>query len=92
MEKVLLKKAFPQWVKKLESYIIYAPQKDGDFWNYEVIKNLEAIDLDYLNTVLSPKKIIFPQREVLLEFSTSDEEELKVNRFFPKRRQLLSLA
>ncbi|NOR22294.1 MAG: sulfite reductase [Candidatus Aminicenantes bacterium] len=84
MEKVLSKKAFPQWVKKLESYTIYSPQKDGDLWNYEVIKNSEIIDLDYLNTVLSPKKIIFPQREVLLEFSTSNEEELKVNEVLPE--------
>ncbi|TET69475.1 MAG: sulfite reductase [Candidatus Aminicenantes bacterium] len=84
MEKVLSKKALPQWVKKLESYTIYAPQKDGDFWNFEVIKNSEIIDLDYLNTVLSPKKIIFPQREVLLEFSTSNEEELKVNEVLPE--------
>ena len=84
MENVLLKKAFPQWVKKLESYTIYSPQKDGDLWNYEVIKNSEIIDLDYLNTVLSPKKIIFPQREVLLEFSTSNEEELKVKEVLPE--------
>ena len=84
MEKVLSKKAFPQWVKKLESYTIYSPRQDGDFWNYEVIKNSEIIDLDYLNTVLSPKKIIFPQREVLLEFSTSNEEELKVNEVLPE--------
>jgi len=84
MEKVLSKKTFPQWVKKLESYTIYAPQKDGDLWNYEVINNSEIIDLDYLNTVLSPKKIIFPQREVLMEFSTSNEEELKVKEVLPE--------
>ncbi|NIM57815.1 MAG: sulfite reductase [Candidatus Aminicenantes bacterium] len=87
MEKVLLKKDFPQWVKKLESYTIYSPQKEGDFWNYEVTKNSEIIDLDYLNTVLSPKKIVFPQREVLLEFSTSDEDELKVNEVLPEETQ-----
>ena len=84
MEKVLSKKAFPQWVKKLESYTIHSPQKDGNFWNFEVIKNSEIIDLDYLTTVLSPKKIIFPQREVLLEFSTSNEKELKVNEVLPE--------
>ncbi|MQY60409.1 sulfite reductase [bacterium] len=84
MDKILSKKTLPQWVKKLESYTIYAPIKNGDLWNYEVIKNSEIIDLDYLNTVLSPKKIIFPQREVLLEFSTSNEEELKVNEVLPE--------
>jgi len=92
MEKVLSKKAFPQWVKKLESYTIYSPRKDGDFWNYEVIKNSEIIDLDYLNTVLSPKKIIFPQREVLLEFGTSNEEELKVKEDYWKRRNSTTLV
>ncbi len=86
MEKVLSKKAFPQWVKKIESYTIYAPQKDGDLWNYEVFKNSEIIDLDYLNTVLSPKKIIFPQREVLLEFSTSDENRLEVKEVLPDEK------
>jgi ferredoxin len=86
MEKVLLNKAFPQWVKKLESYTIYAPQKDGDLWNFEVIKNSEIIDLDYLNTILSPKKIIFPQREVLLEFSTSDENRLEVKEVLPDEK------
>jgi hypothetical protein len=91
MEKVLSKKTFPQWVKKLESYTIYAPMKDGDFWNFEVIKNSEIIDLNYLTTVLSPKKIIFPQREVLLEFSTSDENRLEVKEVLPAmpRRLLL---
>jgi len=83
MEKVLSKKAFPQWVKKLESYTIYAPQKDGDLWNFEVIKNSEIIYLDYLNTVLSPKKIIFPQREIFLEFTTSDENRLEVKEVLP---------
>jgi len=86
MEKVLSKKAFPQWVKKLESYTIYAPQKDGNLWNFEVIKNSEIIDLNYLNTVLSPKKIIFPHREVFLEFSTSNEEELEVKEVLPEER------
>jgi len=86
MEKVLSKKTFPQWVKKLGSYTIYSPQKDGDLWNYEVIKNSEIIDLDYLNTVLSPKKIIFPQREVLLEFSTSNENRLEVKEVVPDEK------
>jgi len=83
MEKVLSKKSSPQWVKKLTSYRIYAPVKNGDLWNFEVIENSKIADLDYLNTVLSPKKIIFPQREVLLEFSTSNEDVLEVKEVLP---------
>lgn len=83
MEKVLSKKSSPQWVNKLTSYRIYAPVKNGDLWNFEVIENSKIADLDYLNTVLPPKKIIFPQREVLLEFSTSNEDVLEVKEVLP---------
>ncbi len=71
-------------MKKLASYEIYAPVKNGDLWNFEVINNSELINLDYPLTVLSPKKIIFPQREVLLEFSSSNEEQLQVKEVLPE--------
>ena len=84
MEKVLDKKSFPQWVKQLSSYTVYAPVQEDEVWNYEVITNPENIDLDFPNTVLSPKKIIFPQREVYLEFSTSNEDGLEVKEVLPE--------
>jgi len=83
MEKILSKKSFPQWVKKLSSYTIYAPVKKDDLWEYDVIDKPESIDFDYPNAVLSPKKIIFPQREILLEFSSSNEEGLQVKEILP---------
>jgi len=83
MEKILTKKSFPQWVKKLVSYKIYAPVEEDNHWSYEIIDNPENIDLDYPLTVLSPKKIIFPQREVLLEFETSNENKLQVKETLP---------
>jgi len=86
MEKTLLKRSFPQWVKKLSSYKILAPVRDGDFWNYEVIDDSNSVDLNYLNTVLSPKKIIFPQREVFLEFSSSNEEGLEIKEVLPDEK------
>lgn len=86
MEKILPKKSFPQWVKKLESYRIYTPVKKDDFWGYEIIDNPDDIKLDYPNTVLSPKKIIFPQREIFLEFSRSDEKEVEVKEIIPEEK------
>ena len=83
MEKILTKKSFQQWVKKLTSYKIYAPVEEDNHWSYEIIDNPENIDLDYPLTVLSPKKIIFPQREVLLEFETSNENKLQVKETIP---------
>jgi len=86
MEKILQKKSFTQWVKKLTSYEIYTPVKKDDIWHYELINNSETIDLNFLTTVLSPKKIIFPQREVFLEFSSSNEEEIEVKEALPEER------
>jgi sulfhydrogenase subunit beta (sulfur reductase) len=84
MEKVLDKKSFPQWVKKLSSYTVYAPVQEDEVWNYEVITHPEQVNLDFPNTVLSPKKIIFPQREVYLEFSASNEDSLEVKEVLPE--------
>lgn len=83
MEKVLAKKSFPQWVKTLSSYKIFAPVEKDKLWNYELIDNPEQINLDYPNTILSPKKIIFPQREVYLEFLASNESGLEVKEILP---------
>jgi len=86
MEKVLAKKSFPQWVKILSSYKIFAPVEKENLWNYELIENPEKVNLDYLNTVLSPKKIIFPQREIYLEFSAENEDGLKVEEVLPDEK------
>jgi ferredoxin len=87
MEKILTKQSFPQWVKKLKSYKVYAPVKnDGDdHWNYEIIdtNDPDVIDSNYSNTVLSPKKIIFPQREVFLEFESENEEGYAIKEALP---------
>lgn len=85
MEKILTKKSFPQWVKKLDSYRIFAPMKSGDIWSFEVIDNPESVDLDYPQTVLSPKKIIFPQREILLRFNTN-EKGIEVEEALPEEK------
>ena len=84
MDKILLKKAFPQWVKKLQAYRIYAPTKDGDIWTYEAVTTPEDIDLEFLTTALSPKKIIFPQREVYLEFEKADEDNPEIKEILPE--------
>jgi sulfhydrogenase subunit beta (sulfur reductase) len=83
MDKILLKKALPQWVKKLQAFRIYAPSKDGDIWTYEAMNTPEDIDLEFLTTALSPKKIIFPQREVYFEFEKADENEPEIKEVLP---------
>ena len=89
MEKILRKKSFPQWVKKLDDYDIYAPVKDGDIWNFALIEDPEDINLDYSITVLSPKKIIFPQKEIFLKFNTSNDGGLELKETLPEDKPSL---
>ena len=84
MEKILTKKSFPQWVEKLSSYKIYAPVKNDNICTLEAIDNPKNIDMDCSSTILSPKKIIFPQKEIYLEFETSDEDKLQVKEILPE--------
>lgn len=86
MEMILTKKNFPQWVKNLKSYKIYAPVKKDNLWNYEVIDNPETIELNSSITVQSPKKIIFPQCEVLLEFVSQHGNKCEVKETLPDKQ------
>lgn len=68
MEKILIKKSVPRWVKKLTGYDVYGPIKNGGDWHYQSVKRPEEMDLDYAQAVEAPKKIVFPQREVFFTF------------------------
>lgn len=96
MEKTLTKKAFPHWVKKLAAAKVYLPKKDAeDRWNYEEVGKNEEAALDFLTTTLPPKKILFPQREVFLEFSRTNEDEkeiLEVKEILPEDQSAVILG
>jgi len=87
MEKTLAKKSFPQWIKKLDSWKVYVPRKDGEGrWDYAEAQGGE-VGLDFLQTTVPPKKILFPQREVFLEFTktlSGNRETLEVNEVLPE--------
>ena len=89
MEKILSKKSLPQWVKKLNSYEVFAPVKNGNKWDFGVIENPEVIDFDYPNTVVSPKKYVFPQREIFFEFDSENYENYKVEENIPEEKMSL---
>ena len=78
MEKTLAKKDFPKWLKKLNSYRIFAPVLKDNHWSYEAVEKEDTVSLDHMNTILSPKKILLPQREVFFEFeSNGGQPEMK---------------
>lgn len=86
MEKTLTKKAFPEWVKKLASWKIFLPRRDEEGrWNY-VEADGTGVVLEVLQTTLPAKKLLFPQNEPVLEFSTSvegDKETLEIKEIVP---------
>jgi sulfhydrogenase subunit beta (sulfur reductase) len=84
MDKILSKKSFSQWVKKLQSYRIYAPSRDNDIWIYKAVNNPEEINLDFPTTALAPKAIIFPQREIFLEFRQTSEGTPEIKEVLPE--------
>ncbi|MBM3285623.1 MAG: sulfite reductase [Candidatus Aminicenantes bacterium] len=92
MEKILEKKSLPSWMKKLDSWTVYAPRKDAnDRWNYEIAGS-DAAGLDFTVTTLAPKALTFPQREILLEFSKTvdgNRETLEVKEILPEEKPVV---
>lgn len=83
MEKILTKQSFPQWIEKLTSYNVFAPVRNEDHWSYEILEDAAVVNLEYPNAVQSPKKVIFPQREVFFEFGPGDETGVEVKEALP---------
>ena len=92
LDKILSKKAFPQGVKTLQSFRMYAPSKDDDYWTYKVVDGPEDMDMDFLTTALSPKKMIFPQRDVFLEFKTPEGELPEIKEVLPEDKPSIILG
>ncbi|MBW2336780.1 MAG: 4Fe-4S dicluster domain-containing protein [Deltaproteobacteria bacterium] len=57
------------------SYRLFAPVKEEEFYNFKELAKDEAPDLNYLNTRLSPKAIIYPQSEIMFEYSLDESAE-----------------
>ena len=69
MEKILRKDRLGEWVKALKGFDVHAPVFEEGVWDCKKVEAGERIRLDHPFTVHAPKKVVFPQREVLLEFA-----------------------
>ncbi len=58
-----------------ESYRLFGPVKESDFHNFKQLEPGQLPDLSCLNTRLSPKSIIYPQSEVMFEYSLDENKE-----------------
>ncbi len=58
-----------------ESYRLFGPVKEAEFHNFKELNKDQTPDLSCLNTRLSPKSIIYPQSEALLEYSLDESQD-----------------
>jgi len=69
---ILPKAKFGDWVAWLtQRYRVFGPKPTDGQFTFGVIKSVDEIDFNYTQTLLSPKKCIIPQRELLYSYETS---------------------
>lgn len=67
------KKIWAGGLEKLKgSYRLFGPVKDNEFHNFKRLDKGKLPDFNYFNTRLSPKSIIYPQSEVMFEYSLDE--------------------
>jgi ferredoxin len=68
-----------QWAEGLtaaaDAYRLYAPVKEKDYHQFKALEKGEMPDLDMINTRLSPKALLFPQSEEMLEYSLDESRD-----------------
>ena len=67
------------WTKGLaaaaDRYRLFGPVKEKDCHQFKALEKGQTPDLDLVNTRLSPKELIFPQSEVIIEYSLDESRE-----------------
>lgn len=67
-----------QWAEGLDalrkSFRLLGPVKEDTYYSFKELKKGEQPDFSYLNTRLSPKSILFPQSEAIVEYSLDSRD------------------
>jgi ferredoxin len=61
--------------KLRSSYRLFGPVKGEKYYDFEELGPGQAPDLDFLNTRLSAKALIYPQSQIMLEYSLDPDRE-----------------
>ena len=68
-----------QWVSGLNqaatAYRLFGPVKEKEFHSFKPLTNGAQPDLSGLNTRLSPKSIVYPQSEVMFDYSLDERRD-----------------
>jgi sulfhydrogenase subunit beta (sulfur reductase) len=58
-----------------DTYRLFGPVKEKDYHQFKALEKGEMPDLDMVNTRLSPKALLFPQSEAMLEYSLDESRD-----------------
>jgi sulfhydrogenase subunit beta (sulfur reductase) len=58
-----------------DSYRLFGPVKEKDYHQFKELEKGEMPDMDLVNTRLSPKALLFPQSEEMLEYSLDESRD-----------------
>ena len=68
-EKILVKKDIKKVYDSLQKdYKFYGPVKVKGNIQFERVSKFEEIELDFLNSKVPPKDVLFPQKETIFEY------------------------
>jgi len=75
----VIKIAKKEWAGGLErlsdSFLLIGPVKQDKFHYFKELKKGEPPDLNLLNTRLSPKSVVYPQSEIMFEYTLDKNQE-----------------
>ena len=70
------KKNFAADLNKLrDAYRLFGPVKGEKYTDFEELSGGQAPDLDFMNTRMSAKALVYPQSEVMFEYSLNEADE-----------------
>lgn len=68
-----------QWAEGIaalqKSFRLLGPVKEDTYYRFKELKKGEQPDFSFLNTRLSPKSLLFPQSEAIVEYSLDSRDE-----------------
>jgi hypothetical protein len=78
-----------EWTKGLDAlrgdYRLFGPVKEKDYYNFKELAGDETPHMEMQNTRLSPKSLVFPQSETMLDYSLDPAMRIRASaRRFPK--------
>ena len=78
------------YIELNEEYSFYAPIKENGNLVFKKVLNTDDIVLDYFNSKVPPKEVLFPKMEVLFEYKTDGKNVTEIiEREVPEEKKII---